>query len=216
MYEFATGPLAWISFGIFIIGMIVRIISIIRLTSEKDKVVFNHLNAGWSFRSIIFWLIPFGSRSMREKPAFTIMSFTFHICLLVIPIFLLSHNILWDERWGLSWWSLSENLADNMTLIFLIAAIGMAFRRVILPEVRIVTSAYDYLLLLIATAPFITGYLAYHQWGPYKTILIIHILCGEIMLIAIPFTKLSHMLLFFLTRAHIGSEMGQRRGAVTW
>lgn len=216
MYEFVTGPLAWISFGIFIIGMIVKIISIIRLASEKDKVVFNHLDAGWSLRSIIFWLIPFGSRSMREKPVFTIMAFTFHICLLVIPIFLLSHNILWDEKWGLSWWSLSESVADNMTLLFLIAALGMVCRRIILPEVRIVTSAYDYLLLLIATAPFITGYLAYHQWGPYKTMLIIHILCGEIMLIAIPFTKLSHMLLFFLTRAHIGSEMGQRRGASTW
>jgi hypothetical protein len=70
--------------------------------------------------------------------------------------------------------------------------------------------------MLIAAAPFITGFLAYHQWGPYKAILIIHILCGEIMLIAIPFTKLSHMILFFLTRAHIGSEMGQRREAKTW
>jgi nitrate reductase gamma subunit len=216
MYEFVTGPLVWISFIIFFIGMIVKTVSLIRLAKEKDKVVFDHLDAGWSIRSIVFWLIPFGSRSMREKPVLTAFSFTFHICLLATPIFLLAHNTLWDERWGFSWWSLSETAADTMTVIFLVAAIGLVIRRVTQPEVRIITTAYDFLLMLIAAAPFITGFLAYHQWGPYKAMLIIHILCGEIMLIAIPLTKLSHMILFFLTRAHIGSEMGQRREAKTW
>ena len=216
MYEFVTGPLAWIAFGIFIIGMIVRVVSLLSLTSKKDKVVFNHFSWGWSIRSIYRWLIPFGTRSMREKPGLTIAFFVFHICLLAIPIFLLGHNILWDESWGITWWTLSETTTDYMTLLLIAAALFLLIRRIVLPEVKIVTTAYDYLLIAIAAAPFITGYIAYHQWFDYKTMLIIHILCGEIMLIAIPFTKLSHMILFFLTRAHIGSEFGQRRGAVTW
>ncbi len=33
MYEFVSGPLAWIAFGGFIIGMIVKLISVIRLSS---------------------------------------------------------------------------------------------------------------------------------------------------------------------------------------
>jgi hypothetical protein len=45
---------------------------------------------------------------------------------------------------------------------------------------------------------------------------ILHMLSGELMLILIPFTKLSHMVFFFLSRAHIGSEFGERRGTVTW
>ena len=68
MYEFVSGPLAWIAFGIFIIGMIVKIISLLSLTGKKDKVVYYHFSWGWSLRSIYRWLIPFGSRSMREKP----------------------------------------------------------------------------------------------------------------------------------------------------
>ena len=216
LYEFVTGPLAWISFGIFIIGMIVKVVRLINLTSKKDKVVFNHLDLGWSLRSIFRWLVPFGSRSMREKPVFTIATFAFHICLLATPIFLLSHNIIWDEKWSITWWTLSEKTADYMTLVLVAAAIFLVVRRIVSSEVRIVTTAYDYLLLAIVAAPFVTGYFAYHQWFDYKTMVIIHILCGEAMLIAIPFTKLSHMILFFLTRAHIGSEMGQRRGAVTW
>jgi nitrate reductase gamma subunit len=196
--------------------MTVKVISVIRLASKKDKVVFNHWSWGWSFRSVYRWLIPFGSRSMREKPVLTIVFFVFHVCLLAVPIFLLGHNILWDERWGITWWSFSETSADYLTLLLMAAAIVLILRRIVLPEVRIVTTAYDYLLLAIAVAPFVTGYFAYHQWFDYKTVLIIHILCGEIMLIAIPFTKLSHMILFFFTRAHIGSEMGERRGAKTW
>jgi len=216
MYALVTGPLAWLAFGIFIIGMIVKIIGVLRLTAKKDKVVFNHLNLAWSLRSVYRWLIPFGSRSMREKPVLTIFAFVFHVCLLGIPIFLLGHNILWDERWNISWWSLSETAADYLTLLFLVAAAGLVYRRIVAPEVKIVTTAYDYVLLAIVIAPFVTGFLAYHQWFHYKTMLILHILSGEVMLVAIPFTKLSHMFLFFLTRAHIGSEFGQRRGAVTW
>jgi hypothetical protein len=47
-------------------------------------------------------------------------------------------------------------------------------------------------------------------------------LTGEIMLVVIPFSKLGHLILFFFTRAFIGSDMGARRaiegrlGAQTW
>ena len=47
-------------------------------------------------------------------------------------------------------------------------------------------------LLAIALAPFITGFLAYHRTPDYYSWLIAHIICGEIFLVAIPLTKLSH------------------------
>jgi hypothetical protein len=82
--------------------------------------------------------------------------------------------------------------------------------------VRILTSAWDYTLLGLTALPFLTGFFAYHQFGPYKTLMIAHILSGEILLVLIPFTKLGHMVLFFFTRAFIGFEMGGRRGARSW
>jgi len=216
MYEFVSGPLVWVAFIVFIGGMIIKTVGYINLSKKKDKVVYNHLNLDWSMRSIFRWLIPFGSRGMRENPVLTIAGFVFHICLLAAPLFLLGHNILWDEAWGISLWSMPDGVADWMTLFLIAAAIVLIIRRVVLPEVKIVTTSTDYILLAIACAPFITGYMAYHQWMDARTITIIHILCGELMLIAIPFTKLSHMILFFLSRAHIGSEFGERRGTVTW
>jgi nitrate reductase gamma subunit len=78
--------------------------------------------------------------------------------------------------------------------------------------VRFVTLSSDYILLGIAAAPFITGFMSYHQlFFDYKIMVILHILFGEIMLIAIPFTRLNHMLFFWFTRAYTGSDFGNVR-----
>jgi len=102
-------------------------------------------------------------------------------------------------------------LGDLLTIGVVGTSIFFFLRRIFAPEVRFVTFANDYLILAIAFLPFITGFLAYHQWLlPHKTMVILHMLFGEIMLIAIPFTRLGHMLYFFLTRAYMGSDQGFR------
>ena len=140
----------------------------------------------------------------------------FHIALLAVPLFLDAHNILWDEAWGVSLWSLPDALSDVMTVILLASIIFLAIRRIVRPEVRILTETWDYVLLSLTALPFATGFFAYHQFGPYELMMILHLLTAEILLILIPFTKLAHMILFFFTRAFIGFEMGGRRGARSW
>ena len=215
-YNFVTGPLAWVAFIIFIVGSLYRLINMIILVNKKEKLIFTYMSWKYSLRSILHWITPFAAVNMKKHPAMTIVSFAFHICLIITPIFLLSHIILWDESWNISWWSLPDNIADIMTLIVIAACIFFLVRRLKLPEVRFVTSASDYVLLAIVAAPFITGFLAYHQWFGYKFILILHIISGEIMLAAIPFTRLSHMLFSVFTRAYMGSEFGGVRHVKDW
>ena len=96
--------------------------------------------------------------------------------------------------------------------IIVVASCGyFLWRRVTQPEAKFVTSSVDYIILAIVAAPFLTGFLAYHQLFGYKWMLILHMLAGQIMLAAIPFTRLSHMLFFPLNRAYIGSEFGAVR-----
>ena len=216
MYEILTGPLLWITFIIFIGGMLARLVFLFHLSQKKDQVIYNHTSFSWGIKSIVHWIIPWGSASMRNQPLFTLMVFSFHITLLAVPLFLHAHNIMWDEAFGLSLWSMPDTVADIMTIILIASACFLIIRRIRRAEVRILTSAWDYTLLILTTAPFITGFFAYHQWGPYEIFLIIHILSGQVLLILIPFTKLSHMILFFFTRAFIGFEMGGRRGARSW
>jgi nitrate reductase gamma subunit len=216
IYTFLTGPALWFTFIFFVGGLLVRIGVLIRLSLKKDRIVYNHISLGWGLQSILQWLIPGGSASMRQQPVFTIVAFVFHLSLLIVPLFLSAHILLWEEAFNITLWSLPDALADGMTLVLIAAAIYLGARRRIRPEVRILTSLWDYFLLVMTTLPFITGFLAYHQWGPYEVLLILHILLSQILLILIPTTKLGHMILFFFTRAFIGFEMGGRRGARSW
>ena len=170
----------------------------------------------YGLRSILRWSTPFATENMRRHPVLTIVGFAFHICLILTPIFLLAHVTLVDESWNLSWWTLPEGVAEIMILIVIAACVFFLVRRLVNPEVQYVTSASDYILLAIVAAPFITGFLVYYQWFGYQTLLILHILSGELMLVTIPFTRLSHMLFAPLTRAYMGSEFGGVRHARDW
>ena len=216
IYQFVSGPLAWFAFIIFIGGCLYRLVSLLVLVHRKEQFIYSYMSWKYSLRSILRWSTPFATENMRRHPGLTIVTFAFHICLLITPLFLLAHIILIEEAWNLSWWSLPDGLADAMTLIVIAGCIFFLVRRLTNPEVQYVTSASDFVLLVIIAAPFVTGFLAYYQWFGYKFFVIIHILAGEIMLVAIPFTRLSHMITAPLTRAYMGSEFGGVRHARDW
>ena len=210
LYNLLRGPLVWIAFLVFIGGSIYKVREMI-LLAKNEKVVMPYISLKLTLRSLFHWLIPFNSVNWRLRPIITIVTFLFHIGLVFTPIFLVAHNVLINESWGIDWWTLPENLADIMTMIVIGSCIFFFLRRIFAPEVRFVTFADDYLILAITFLPFITAFLAYHQWlFPNKTMVILHMLFGEIMLIAIPFTRLGHMFYFFLTRAYMGSDHGFR------
>jgi nitrate reductase gamma subunit len=218
MYEFVTGPLAWAAFGIFFIGLTIRVVLYVKgLDWKLDRVTYRVNTAHGvkgAIRSVVFWLFPFGTHGWRTHPVFSVTTFVFHVALLVSAIFLPAHNYLLKQKWGISLFTIPEVVGDLLAVAVMLAAVVFIFRRIALPEVRIITTAYDYVILAIAVAPFLTGFIAYHQWFDYRFWLILHILAGEILLIAIPFTKLSHFVLFFLSRIQIGMDFGIKRGGM--
>jgi len=216
IYQFVSGPLAWSAFIVFIGGCLYRLISLLVLVHRKERFIYSYMSLKYGLRSILRWSTPFATENMRRHPGMTIVAFAFHICLLVTPLFLLAHVVLIEEAWNVSWWSLPDGLADAMTLIVIGGCIFFLIRRLTAPEVQYVTSASDFVLLAVVVAPFVTGFLAYYQWFGYQFFVIIHILTGEIMLVTIPFSRLSHMITAPLTRAYMGSEFGGVRHAQDW
>ncbi|HAO22381.1 MAG: nitrate reductase [Desulfobacteraceae bacterium IS3] len=216
IYDFVSGPLVWLSFIIFISGSIYRIATMAMLAKKKDGVVYDYMDSFYALRSIMHWIIPFGSENMKKHPAMTIVTFVFHISLVIAPLFLFAHIALIKEAWDISWGYISDTTADIMTILVIASCVFFMLRRIKLPEVRYLTDTSDYILLAIVAAPFVTGFLAYHQWMGYKLMVILHILSGEVMLAAIPFTRLSHVLFFPFTRGYIGSEFGAVRHAKDW
>ncbi|NOY69009.1 MAG: respiratory nitrate reductase subunit gamma [Deltaproteobacteria bacterium] len=216
IYNFVSGPLVWVAFIVFVGGSIYRFYDLIKLVNRKEKFIYSYMSWKYSLRSIIAWVTPFFPVNMRKHPVLTVVTYVFHLCLLITPVFVLGHGVLIKNAWNVRWWALPESIADFMTLMVIIGCIFFLVRRLVFREVKYVTTMSDYFLLAIVAAPFVTGFLCYHQVGNYDLLLILHILAGEIMLMAIPFTRLSHMLFAALTRAYIGSEFGKVRHARDW
>ena len=221
MYDFIGSQLVSIALIIFVLGLIYQGIQFSKLTRKKEWISPPLPSEQKRQKKTVGQLIADGLASLngtlwKTDPLMTIVTSVFHVCLIVAPLFLLGHNILLDQSWGLSLFSLPESFSDGLTLVVLICGAYFLGRRLFLSRVRVITSIYDYLILLIAIAPFLTGFLAYHQWWDYRTVIFLHILSGEVMLITIPFTKLGHMLFFFLYRFFIDSEYSFVRGSRTW
>jgi nitrate reductase gamma subunit len=219
MYDFVRGPLVWVAFIVFIGGLVYQVSMFFRMTQKKEPVYApgGHQDHHGRFAgSLGQWANSLQKSILGTHPVMTVVTSVFHVCLILTPVFLLAHSILFYESWGVTPWSFSETTTDVMTIIVLICCAFFLFRRIFVRRVRAITTAYDYLILVIAAAPFVSGYMAYHQWFDYRTMLIAHILAGEVMLIVIPFTKLGHMVFFFLYRFFIGSEYSFGQGTRSW
>ncbi|WP_457551022.1 TmcC family electron transfer complex membrane anchor subunit [Desulfobacula sp.] len=214
--DFIMGPMVWIAFLIFILGLIFKFIMIIRDVNARESYIYSYLTLKHSLRSIFAWLIPFFPQSTKQSPVFYSISYIFHLLLFLVPIFLMSHIVLVNEAFQVSWLALNDGVADILTGIVILALVFFTIRRVMVPEVKYLTSFKDYILILIVALPFITGFLAYHQFFLYRPMVIVHVISGEIMLILIPFSRFSHMIVAPLTRAYMGSEFGNVRHAKDW
>ena len=215
MYEFVSGPLVWIAFIGFLGGLLYRLITMARL-ARRDKVVLPTFDVRYGLRSLLHWIVPFAGRKTRLHPIYTAISYAFHICLLVTPLFLMGHAVMLREAWGVRWWSLPEGVADVMTLVVIFACLFFIVRRLVRPEVRNVSEPSDFLLAVVVMAPFATGFVTHQQWLPYRPMLIVHMVSGALWLLLIPWTRLVHMIWFAFTRAYMGSEFGAVRHSRDW
>jgi nitrate reductase gamma subunit len=215
MFEIVRVYLVWFGLLGFVVGCVIKLGAML-LAARRERTVIPTFSASHGLRSVVHWVIPFANRNTRLHPFFTGVSFAFHLCLLATPLLVMGHAVLWQESWGISWWSLPPLVADLMTLVVIFGGLFFLLRRLTAPEVRNVSTWRDVALVLLVISPFLTGFIAHQRWLPHREMLIIHIVTGVAWLIAVPFTRLSHMLWFVFSRAYMGSEFGAVRNARDW
>lgn len=214
-YSFVEGPLLWIAILTFIIGSLLQAALFLSVSRKTDKIIYQHFSWKYVFATFGRWLLPL-NKDVAKNPVFTPLAYIFHICLIIVPIWFSGHITLWEEsrfEWSCS--PIPDGLADWMTLIFLAIALFFLLRRIISADIRLISTFSDYFILVVIALPFMTGYFLTH--GTLDSIgflgdnmTIIHMLSGELMLILIPFTKLSHFILFFFSRGATAIEFGRR------
>jgi nitrate reductase gamma subunit len=213
MYDFIRGPLVWVAFLVFILGTLYQVVRFYRLSRPKERfqvrVPFGKPPKDPDEapeEPVLTWWQTVRLSVVGVNPVMVSVTTVFHLALVLTPFFVLGHNVLLDVAWHFSLPSLPEAVADGLTVIVIAGGLFFLLRRLFLARVRAISTTYDYAVLLIATAPFLTGFLAYHHLFDYDTVILLHMLAGEIMLMAIPFTKLVHMPYFFINRFVLAHE----------
>lgn len=214
MLAILTGPLFGLALLVFVLGMTARIVLYVRgLNWRLERVAYSaQFSRGFmgALASIGKWLVPGATAGWRTQPFMAAAFFLFHIGAILVPFFLVGHTIILNNLTGISLPSLSMNVADTLTILSLVGIALLVLRRLIVPEARALTTKEDWIILFISAMPFVTGFMARMVSSELWTA--VHLMSGVLFLIVAPFTKLSHVVLFFMSRAQIGMDFAIKRG----
>jgi nitrate reductase gamma subunit len=116
----------------------------------------------------------------------------------VVPMFLAGHIALLTGALGLWWPAIPNGLADVLTVVAVVTAVALVVQRAAASATRSLSRFQDYALPLVIAVPFASGFLVMHPAvNPfaYEATLLVHIFSANLVLILIPITKLSHVVL---------------------
>jgi len=224
IYELLRGPLVSASAGVCLVGILFQIIrfwhrsrQIAEFCYQSDTRPIPGMVVAPVVQPPTLKLTNLRQTVFARYPVMAVVTVLFHVGLVMAPVFLLSHNVLLDQSWGFSLPCFSERVTDLLTMLVLGACLFFLMRRVLLSRVRALSSFYDFFILGLVTMPFLTGCLAYHQLFDYRALILLHMGSGELLIMALPFTKLMHAVYFFINRILVGGEHSfNKKGKRVW
>ncbi len=172
----------------------------------------NDKNLPWSQmgKTTAGWMVPVKNLFTNSRKIHGFLSFIMHVGVIVTPLLLLDHALLWKAGLGLGFIppSVSKGTADALTLVTILAAAGLVVSRLASKTARPLSKFQDYALLLLIIVIFAAGFIASRPWNPisYTSSMVIHVLAADAALILMPFTKLAHVAIYPVLR--FSGELG--------
>lgn len=216
LYAFMTETGFQIALAACLVGTIFKLGLFFKRASKKDRAFFTFFSFRYSIRSIFFHLIPFVSRSSRAHPEMTIGTVVFHSAALTLPLFYSAHGVLLSDSGYLFLPHFPEIASDILAMAGLAALLFFLGRRLLLRDVRFISTLGDHLILSSLIILFFSGIWARFQMPGFFMASLIHISAGNLLIVSIPFTRLSHIFYMPITRGYIGSEFGGVRMVKDW
>jgi len=217
LLDFARGPAFQASVLILIAGSAWRVVAMVLLRRKPQFAAPRHglpARVGGGAATILSRFAP--RRAFWPRIAVSVvLSATFHIGLAIIIFGGAPHILLIRQLTGLTWPSLPKGVIVIVSGVTLASMIALLIRRLNHPVLRLLSTADDYLSWLLVFLPVLTGILLSGETiGGYATLLALHILSVELMMIWLPFGKLMHAGLVFAGRGLMGMNFS-RKGAAT-
>jgi nitrate reductase gamma subunit len=215
LLEFARGPVLTFAIAVFIAGVAFRIFSLFLMWRTRDS-----SEGRARQRPVVIAALREIARRMwpetvyKQRMLFTLINgYVFHVGLAIVVFLLLPHILFFEDLLGLSWPHLPNNFIYAVSVVTAVSLVAALVMRMLNPVQRIISTFDDYFSWLVTFLPVITGLAATSHLGArYETLLALHILSVALLLVWLPFGKLMHWLLVFVTRSQTGAQLN-RRGA---
>ncbi|TNF99311.1 MAG: nitrate reductase [Gammaproteobacteria bacterium] len=212
LLEFARGPGLYWATIIFVLGIVWRLVGVLLLPRIKDLSTPRKDSAAMGGIRTIFsrsWPAPELEKNIRFAH---ITGYVWHIGLFIVILFYAPHIAFFKSIVGFGWPHLPTNLITIASAITLGILVALIVRRMIHPVLKLLSNFDDYLSLLLTILPLLTGVLAYaHLGARYETLLALHILSVELLMVWFPFGKLMHGFTIWTSRYQVGKAF-ERRG----
>ena len=213
LLDFARGPALQWSLIIFVVGIVWRIVGAALLMRRSDLSAARVSGADkvkGGMRTILTRSVP--PETFEKRIRFShITGYLWHIGYFAVVLFFVPHILFLKSFLGFEWPGLPNPVILVIGAITLATLVALLVRRITHPVLRLISTADDYISWVVATLPLITGFLAVAHLGlRYETMLAIHILSFELLLIWFPFGKLMHLFFIFPSRYNIGAIFARR------
>jgi len=200
--ELARGPFFRIALSLMVLGLGYRLaVTISHIATAWYRAGDRRLPLSDITEATMRWIFPV--RLLRTRPAYSAASFLFHLGVVLVPLFLIGHVSLLQGLLPAAWPVLPPLVADVFTVVALSALLVLLVGRVSSRTARVLSRTQDVVLLLVLFATLFFGFLGSHPTvSPVasRTMLLLHILLGDLVLVLAPTTKIAHCVLYPLTQ----------------
>lgn len=189
-----------------VFGLTLRVFEILSLGRPKELAETRDSGVRDGWKNIF-------NRSLPEVHhwKFITAAYIYHVGLLVIIFFFIPHTQFFRDVFGIFWGGWPSYIIDFFTVLSIAAMLYTLVARFYDPTRRILSKMSDYFVWVVTFLPLVTGYMAFHRLGmDYTTMLALHILSVELLMIALPVTKLTHSITFSMSRFYTGSNNGRK------
>lgn len=205
---FLRGAGLQVSLAVFVLGMSYRVLYLLVRGRKRSLAVPR--GSAWAGGLRTLWHRSFVLANATPRTTFTFVAgYLFHVGFLAVLFFLEQHIAMMRGILGFSWPAAPRSLMDISTVLALAALVALLVHRLIDPVKQLLSDFQDYLVWLLSFLPLLTGFMLLRGiGGDYATALNLHLASVELLLVASPFTKFTHMFSTFIARWHNGAMAG--------
>jgi hypothetical protein len=217
LLEFSRGPALQAATLVMVAGIFWRIMGIVMLRRRTAHAAARHSYLARIYggaRTIVTRTVPRKNFWTRVATGVS-LGWIFHVGLFIILFAGAPHILVLHQITGLSWPNLPKGVIVIASAATLAALVALLVRRLTHPVLRLLSNVDDYLSWLLVFLPVSSGILLSGETvAGYGTLLSLHLLSVEALMIWLPFGKLMHAAFVFAGRGAMGFNFA-RKGAAT-